>query len=133
MIAMVIGRLSADRFITRFGAISTLHFSGYLILGGFATIFFSHWMGFILLGFIMVGIGMASGVPICFSLAGHLDHISPSAAIAMVTAISFWGFMVSPPAIGFFSQLFNLRIAFSAMMFMGISIIAIAPKLATSR
>jgi MFS family permease len=129
MIAMVTGRFTADRFIMRFDAARVLSASGLLIAAGFFCIAMAHGIVPSMVGFSMVGLGMAVGVPISFSLAGKLANIPPSMAIATVTAISFWGFMITPPLIGFFSQMFGLRSALCAMGAMGLAIIFFAPFL----
>ncbi|MDR1456478.1 MAG: MFS transporter [Puniceicoccales bacterium] len=129
MVAMVLGRFSSDRFIIRWGEVRVLRSSGALIVVGFFLIFVSHGIALATFGFTLIGLGMATGVPTCFSLAGRLPNISPSVAIASVTAISLWGFLLTPPIIGFLSHFFNLRIALASMGLMGLCIFALAPML----
>jgi MFS family permease len=129
MVTMVLGRFSSDRFIIRWGEIRVLRGSGALIVAGFFLIFLSRGIPLTTAGFALIGFGMATGVPTCFSLAGRLPNISPSVAIASVTAISLWGFLLTPPLIGFLSHFFNLRIALASMGFMGLCIFALAPLL----
>jgi MFS family permease len=129
MTAMVLGRFNSDRFIIRWGEIRVLRGSGALIIAGFLLIFISRGIALTTSGFALIGLGMATGVPTCFSLAGRLPKISPSVAIASVTAISLWGFLLTPPLIGFLSHFFNLRIALASMGFMGLCILALAPLL----
>ncbi|MDR2340849.1 MAG: MFS transporter [Puniceicoccales bacterium] len=130
MLAMVLGRFSSDRFIIHWGEIRVLRGSGALIIGGFLFIFMSHGIALTTSGFALIGFGMAAGVPTCFSLAGRLPGISPSVAIAAVTGISLWGFLLTPPLIGFLSHYFNLRVALTSMGSMGLCIFALAPLLA---
>jgi MFS family permease len=129
MTAMVLGRFNSDRFIIRWGEIRVLRGSGAAIVAGFFLIFLSHAIPLTTTGFALIGFGMATGVPTCFSLAGRLPNISPSVAIASVTAISLWGFLLTPPLIGFLSHFFNLRIALVSMGSMGLCIFALAPLL----
>jgi MFS family permease len=129
MTAMVLGRFNSDRFIIRWGEIRVLRGSGALIVAGFLFIFLSHGIPLTTSGFALIGFGMATGVPTCFSLAGRLPNISPSVAIASVTAISLWGFLLTPPLIGFLSHFFNLRVALASMGCMGLCIFVLAPLL----
>lgn len=129
MTAMVCGRFSSDRFIIRWGEIRVLRGSGAFIVAGFLLIFLSHGIVLTTSGFALIGFGMATGVPTCYSLAGRLPNISPSVAIASLTAISLWGFLVTPPFIGFLSHFSNLRIALASMGCMGLCIFALAPLL----
>jgi MFS family permease len=129
MIAMVTGRFTADRLITAWGETRVLQMGGGLIAGGFTLTFIADGVALTTLSFALVGFGMASGVPICYSLAGRLPRIAPSIAIATVVAISFWGFLITPPLIGFLSNFFNLRIALTSMGIMGLLIFCFAPAL----
>ena len=45
------------------------------------------------LGFLLVGFGISSSVPICYSIAGKLGTIKASIAITIVSSISFFGFL----------------------------------------
>jgi MFS family permease len=79
------------------------------ILGLSIVLFFvSVWGTF--LGFFLVGLGLSTIVPIVFSSAGNLKNISPSAGISMATSIGYTGFFIGPPAIGFLSETFGLRL-----------------------
>jgi MFS family permease len=129
MIAMVTGRFSADHFITRYGATAVLCVSGCFISLGFLVTWQVEGIPLTTVGFSMIGLGMAAGVPISFSLAGKLPNISPSIAIATVVAISFWGFMITPPLIGFLSHMFHLRAALALMGILGICITALSVTL----
>jgi MFS family permease len=63
-----------------------------------------------LIGFFMVGLGLATVVPIVYSTAGNTKGIQPATGIAMASTIGYTGFFVGPPAIGFLSDAFGLRI-----------------------
>lgn len=127
MCFMVIGRFVADGLIIRCGAARVLQLSGVCMSSGLVLLIAFPYLIPATLGSALVGYGMASCVPICFSLAGKSRKMPPSIAISMVNAISFWGFMLCPPVIGYLSQAFTLRWALVPIACMGVLILVLAP------
>lgn len=80
------------------------------------------------LGFLLVGFGISSSVPICYSIAGKLGTIKASIAITIVSSISFFGFLVGPPVIGWLAEATGLRIAISIAACLGLMIAFVAAK-----
>ena len=80
------------------------------------------------LGFLLVGFGISSSVPICYSIAGKLGTMKASIALTIVSSISFFGFLVGPPVIGWLSEATDLRIAISIAACFGLFIAFIAGK-----
>ena len=74
-----------------------------------------------------VGFGMASVVPLCYSLAGKSTRVPPSVAISLVSSLSFLGFLGCPPMVGFLSHQFDLRWALSPIVVVGVAIFCLAP------
>ena len=79
-------------------------------------------------GFFLVGLGFSSIVPLCYSLAGKTTRMPPSMAVATVSTIGFFGFLFTPPLIGFISQASNMRVAFFIMACAGLSVSFVAAK-----
>jgi len=67
-------------------------------------------------------------VPLVYSAAGKSATMKPGAAIAAVSTISFTGFLIGPPVIGFLSGLFTLKIAFLFLVVMGLCVILFSSK-----
>lgn len=107
--AMTIGRLFGDRLTQQVGKYKLLIYSGLLAVVGMVMVlaFLSEWTA--LLGFFLVGLGLATVVPIVYSTAGNMEGIDPSVGIAMSTTIGYTGFFVGPPLIGLLSDYFGLR------------------------
>lgn len=114
-LAMVIGRLSGDFLAHKFGASKVIAAGGILssvsltlglIVGGIPALMIS-WF--------LLGIGLSVVIPLMFSAAGTLANtkyqgiISPPQAIARVSGVSYFGFVIGPPVIGFLAELFELR------------------------
>jgi MFS family permease len=72
------------------------------------------------LGFLIVGIGTSSVVPMAYSLAGRSKKMLPGVALASVSSIGFLGFLIGPPIIGFISELSNLRVSFALIALLGL-------------
>ena len=121
--AMASGRFVTDKAINRYGKIPVLQVSGILIFLGLllAVLFPSLYTA--ALGFLMVGFGVASIVPVSYGIAGRSKLYSPSVALAMVSTLSFFGFLVGPPLIGFIAEAFNLKISFALIAVNGLGIL----------
>ena len=79
-----------------------------------------------LIGFLLVGAGVSSVVPLVYSAAGKSGRLPPSTAISAVSSLGFVGFLLGPPFIGFVASLSSLRVSFFliALLAFGISVLA---------
>jgi MFS family permease len=79
-----------------------------------------------------MGIGLSVAIPLIFSAAGSMANnrfageIAPAQAVAMVSGISYFGFIVGPPFIGFISDATSLRTALFIPALLALSIVASA-------
>ncbi len=126
--AMTLGRFLADGFVTKYGPSRVLKVCGLLILSGLLLAASLPYLVTATLGFLLVGFGISSSVPICYSVAGKLGTMKASIAITIVSSISFFGFLVGPPVIGWLSELSSLRIALSIAACFGMFIAFVAGK-----
>ncbi len=116
---MTIGRLFGDQLTARFGYRKLLMYDAILSFTGLAIVLSYVSIYTSLFGFMLVGLGVASIVPIIFSLAGNTKGVNPAVGIAMATSIGYTGFFIGPPSIGYLSDLFGLRFAlcFTLLLF----------------
>lgn len=128
MCMMASGRFGADYFITKLGHKRMLRSSGIIILSGLALAVLFPNIVIATIGFMMVGIGVSSVVPITYSLAGKSTTMLSSAALASVSSIGFLGFLIGPPLIGFISESFGLRIAFGIVALLGLGTTLLSNK-----
>lgn len=129
--AMTFGRFVADRFVNKYDASKVLKFCGILITSGLLLATISPGLIVSTFGFLLIGLGVSSIVPICYSTAGKLKTISASIAITAVSSISFLGFMIGPPLIGLVSEATDLRIALMLASVFGILILFLSQKFKT--
>ncbi len=120
MLTMTIGRFSADWLVTRFGVQRILRLSGLFIISGMLVAILFPYVSTATVGFLIVGVGTSSVVPMVYSLAGKSKNMLPGVALAMVSSIGFLGFLIGPPLIGFISELTNLRISFTLIAVVGL-------------
>ncbi len=129
MCAMVCGRFTADGMVNRYGVIPVLQISGACIAVGLALALVFPSLVPATAGFALVGFGMASVVPLCYSLSGKSRRATPGMALTLVSSISFFGFLFCPPVIGFLSHALDLRRALTPVVGFGLIIAFLAPLL----
>jgi MFS family permease len=129
MIMMATGRFTVDRIISRVGRKKMLQASGILILTGLMIAVLFPYLITATLGFLIVGFGVSSVVPTIYSTAARATKIAPGMAIAAVSSISFLGFLLGPPLIGYIAQLANLRYSFAVVALLGFCITIMVSKL----
>jgi MFS family permease len=129
MIMMATGRFVGDKLILQFGRKKMLRISGILISSGlFISVLFPYLIT-ATLGFLIVGLGVSSIVPMVYSSAGKIPHIPPGIALASVSSISFLGFLMGPPLIGYIAEISSLRYSFAVIGLLGFGIAMMVSKL----
>lgn len=129
MTMMATGRLLGDKIISRIGRKQTLQISGMLIfLGLLLAVAFPYLIPSII-GFMMVGLGVSTIVPSVYSLAGTKASVPPSIALAMVSSVSYLGFLIGPPVIGYIAEVAGLRGSYTLIACLGILITLWIPRL----
>jgi MFS family permease len=123
---MTAGRVFGDWLNRRLGA-ATLFQGGSLIaglaLGGMLLLADP---ALAIAGFFLVGIGVANGVPLAFSAAGHAPGES-GPNIAAVSSMGSLGFLAGPPFIGFLAEATSLPLALSTLC-LGLAFVTIAGR-----
>ncbi|RPD48542.1 MFS transporter [Hymenobacter sediminis] len=128
MSTMAAGRFVADWFTDRFGRRRTLVLSGLLEAIGLALA-----VGFpslipATLGFMLVGLGVSSVVPLVYGAAGRSKTMSPGVALAAVSTVGFAGFLLGPPVIGLVAGATSLRVSFGLIALMGLAVAGLARR-----
>jgi len=103
---MVTGRLSGDSIVARYGEERTLLAGGLLAAAGLAVVVGSGWQHLTselwwLLGFALVGAGLANGSPVIYRTAGRVRDVPAGAGIATTVGIGYAGLLAGPPGLGF--------------------------------
>jgi MFS family permease len=132
MCTMASGRFAADWLVTKFGITRIQQTSGIIIASGLLISVLFPYLITATIGFLLVGIGTSSIVPLCYSLAGKSKTMLPGIALATVSSIGFLGFLLGPPIIGFIAQLSSLRWSFTLIALLGLLTTIMANKLKNS-
>jgi MFS family permease len=69
-----------------------------------------------MLGYALIGIGLATVVPILYNAATRIPGVSRAAAIASVSSIGYMGFMIGPPIVGSIAHATSLTVAMGTMV-----------------
>ena len=128
MLTMAMGRFTADWFAGKFGLKLTLQISGSLTATGLLTAVAFPYMWPAIVGFMLVGAGVSSVVPMIYSSAGKTTIMSPGVALTAVSTIGFSGFLIGPPLIGFIAGIATLRASFLLIACMGMCVAIISSR-----
>jgi MFS family permease len=129
---MALGRFIGDWLVTKFGVKRMLQLSGVVITTGLLVAVLFPNLVSATTGFLLVGFGVSSVIPIVYGLAGRSTAMSASTALATVSTIGFLGFLIGPPLIGFIAQAAGLRLAFALIAVLGFGTTLLAAKVKTA-
>ncbi|RDC63201.1 MFS transporter [Adhaeribacter pallidiroseus] len=117
-LAMTIGRLFGDRIRESLGDKRLLIYSGCIAFVGLALALAIPAPLMIITGFLVIGLGLATVVPIAYSIAGNAPGLPPGVGLSMVTTVGYAGFLFGPPIIGFLADWQSLRVALLFVVFL---------------
>ena len=113
------GRFLGDWLVTKVGKQKLLQASGIaMVVGLLISVLFPS-IVFATAGFLLVGLGVSSVVPLVYSSAGKTKAMSPGMALTAVSTIGFLGFLMGPPLVGFIAQASSLRWSFTIIALLG--------------
>ncbi|MCX6253147.1 MAG: MFS transporter [Bacteroidia bacterium] len=122
MIMMATGRFVADYMITKIGRKRLLQICGIMISTGLFTSVLFPYLITCAIAFMLVGLGVSSIVPTVYSAAGRHRKVPAGIALATVSSVSFLGFLMGPPLIGYISEIAGLRYSFAVIGIFGVGI-----------
>lgn len=114
-ISMAMMRLVGDKLVARLNSKTVVVGGSLLGSVGLAIVILSPWIVGVLIGFVLLGLGVANIVPIFFSAAGRLPGIAPTVSISAITTIGYTGMLAGPALLGFIAQQFSLAIALGSL------------------
>ena len=127
---MTTGRIVGDWVTGRLGPVRTLQ-AGALLTGvslGAALLIGMPIAA--LIGLFAVGLGVANGVPLMFSAAGRQPGTLAGPAIAAVSSMGSFGFLIGPPIIGVLADAVSLPWALSTLILGAAVVFALARRAA---
>lgn len=128
MSMMATGRFIADWFANRYGRARTLQLSGLLTTAGLSLSVAFPTLVVAAIGFMLVGLGVSSVVPLVYSAAGRSRTMPAGVALAAVSTVGFAGFLLGPPLIGLVAGATSLRVSFAIIACMGLAVASLARR-----
>lgn len=107
--SMVFGRLTGDKLKSIFGIYNFLFISIILSLLGSLIIFISKFAFISILGFIIAGFGVASIVPICYTLISRIKNLDQTVGVTIITLAVYGNFTIAPPILGYTANLLGIQ------------------------
>lgn len=129
MISMALGRFLSDLLVARYGTRKVLVVSGFVITAGLYTAVLFPFLAPCTVAFMLVGLGVSNVVPIIFNAAGRQDKVPTGIALTVVSSISFLGFLMGPPLIGYIAEVTSLRYSFAFIGLFGVVISILVSRL----
>lgn len=119
-LTMMAMRFTGDVLIPRFGERRLLLFSAGLTVVALLVIILALKPTMGIIGFLLLGAGVALGAPILFNAAARVPGLAPGAGLATYATFSFVGFLAGPPVIGFVGEAYGFAIAFGAVALLAV-------------
>jgi hypothetical protein len=108
-LGMALARLGGDGLVGRYSRAKVLVGGATLAAASLAVVLLAGQAVVAVLGFVLVGVGVANAVPLLFSAAGRVPPSGPS--LAAVFTIGYLGFILGPPVIGVLADATSLTAA----------------------
>lgn len=123
---MIIGRFAGDPLVTRFGARRVSRVGAILTVLGLAVVMAVPSVGAAVLGFGIVGLGIAVLIPLAMHAADELPGLPRGFGLAASGWMMRVGFLVAPPLVGIVADQVGLRWAFAVPAVIGVLAICCA-------
>ena len=108
-LTMALARFTGDALTSHFGPARVLRFSGVISALGLALALLVPQAYLAVLGFALMGLGVANFAPLLFGAAARVPGSEPGVSLAAVTTVGYFGFLVGPPLIGLSAEVVGLR------------------------
>ncbi|MFY7901028.1 MAG: MFS transporter [Chitinophagaceae bacterium] len=133
MCAAAGGRFIGDWLTNKLGEKKLLQLSGLFIFMGMLLSIIFPYLITATIGFICIGLGASCIIPITMSIAGKSTNKTAGVAIASISTVSYLGFLLFPPIIGYIAETIGLQYSFCLGAFMALVIVWIVSKMKTQQ
>jgi MFS family permease len=117
---MAAGRLTGDSLALRLGPAWVVRGGGALVALGIGLAVAGDTPLIAIVGFGLIGAGLACSFPLLLSAAARTPGVAPSTAIAAIATAGYTGFLVGPPLIGSVAEAVTLRGALGLLGVVGV-------------
>jgi MFS family permease len=112
---MAAARFGGDWVVRRLGPVTTVRLSGACATAGVLIVVLASPVALVILGFGLVGIGIAVVVPLVFAAAGRLPG-NTGRNIAGVAGIAYGSGLIAPGVIGGIAHVWSLTVSFTLIV-----------------
>ena len=128
-ICMFAMRLMGDRISFKYGPSKTARYSGLVaLIGSIILLTFESFFP-LLIGFGLIGLGIAVIIPLAFSRAGNDKNISQGTAIASIATLGYGGMLIGPLFIGLIAEATSIKSSFLIFPILAFLIFALSKHL----
>ncbi|MCW6008282.1 MFS transporter [Micromonospora sp. CPCC 205371] len=133
------GRLVGDRLLARGSAVRLLRLGTLSAAAGLAVVVLSPWPALGIVGFAVLGAGLATPLPVLFGLVGHLgaelggERGGEAVMVARFSTITFTGLLLAPAVIGWAAELVGLAWTLAALIPLLAAVASVASSTARLR
>jgi MFS family permease len=111
------GRLVGDSVHRRYPAVRLIRVGALVGAAGLTLVVASRWPAGAVLGFAVLGVGLATPLPVLYGVVGRLGtRYGAAGAVARFTTMTYSGILVAPAVIGWFAQLAGLTWTLAALV-----------------
>jgi MFS family permease len=129
---MTLGRALGDRLTSAWGPEALVRRGGLLSALALAAALLIGQPVAAIAGFALLGIGIATMVPVVFRAAAEVEGVEPGVGIAAVSTMGYFGFLIAPPVIGGLAELTSLPLALGVLVLLSLAMAALAPRVRTA-
>jgi fucose permease len=126
--AMAMARLAGDRLTLVFGTARLVTAGSGLAAAGLLLVLGPQLLPVAILGFAMIGLGLATVVPSYFRAGGTQPGVPPSVGVSAVSTMGYAGGMIGPPIIGSLGAMFSLRVSLLILLGLMIVLVLLTPR-----
>jgi MFS family permease len=127
-VTMATMRFLADSLRGRYGKVTLVRAGSLVAAAGMAFGLLVHEPAAAIVGFALLGLGLAAVVPIAFRAAGDLDPRATGRLVGRVATVGYVGTVVGPIAIGWLAQATSLRSALGLVVVLAVTIAAVSGR-----
>ena len=131
-VTMAAARFAADPLRARLGNVTLVRGGSLLAAVGLGTALLIHEPAAGIIGFALLGLGLAPVVPIAFSAAGDLEPRATGRLVSRVATIGYVGSVAGPIMIGWLAEATSLRTSLSLVVLLSLLIAVSAGTVATN-
>ena len=122
-------RLLGDRISFILGPATAARYSGLVALTGSIILLVSDSFLLLLLGFGLIGLGIAVIIPLAFSRAGNDETTSQGTAIASIATLGYGGMLLGPLFLGLIAEITSIKTSFLILPIMAFFIFILSKHL----